>query len=127
MDTSPEGGAPVACANISRSERRRRLIFGVVALAVGLVIFGLLLAGGADRWWRLALFVLFFPAATGYFQWRDHTCVALAARSQRKLGDRVERIEDPDELAQVRAQAGSVQRKSLIAAVALLVLVLLVP
>ncbi|MEJ2287664.1 MAG: hypothetical protein P8Y02_03285 [Deinococcales bacterium] len=127
MDTTPDGGAPVACANINRSERRRRLTFGLVALGVGLVAFVLLLAGGAERWWRLPLIVLFYPAAVGYFQWRDHTCVALAARQQRKLGDRIETIEDPEELAQVRVQATGVQRKSLAAAALLMVVVLLVP
>ena len=126
MNTATDAGT--ACiANISLAERRRRLAFGVVALALGVVAFAALLFGGADRWWRLALVVLFYPAAVGYFQWRDRTCVALAARNQRKLGEHAEPIDDADELAAVRAQASRVQRKALAAAAALVIVVLLVP
>ena len=72
--------AGTACiANIGRAERRRRLAFGVVAFALGVVVFAALLLGGTDRWWRLALVVLFFPAAVGHFRWRGRIRVALAA------------------------------------------------
>ncbi len=126
MDTAPDAGT--ACiANISLSERRRRLAFGIAALVLGAAAFAALLLGGADRWWRLPLVLLFYPAAIGYFQWRDQTCVALAARSERKLGERAERIDDADELAAVRAQATRVQRKALAAAAVLVVVSLLVP
>lgn len=120
--------AGAACvANISLRERRRRLAFGVVTLALGLVVLGALLVGGADRWWRLALVLLYFPAATGFFQWSDHTCVALAARSERKLGARAEHIDDPEELAQIRVQARRVQLKALGAGLALTLIALLLP
>ena len=43
------------------------------------------------------------------------------------MGDTVEKIEDPEELAQVRKQAKKVQIKSLIAGVLMTLLVLFVP
>lgn len=93
---------------------------------VAAVALAALLAGGAPRWWRTGLLVLTYPAAIGYFQWRDRTCVALAARSERKLGARSERIEDAEELGKVRAQARRVQRKALFAGAALMLLAVMV-
>ena len=125
MDATETGTACIA--NISRAERRRRLGFGIVAFVLGAAAFVALLVFGAGRWWRLALVVLLYPAAIGYFQWRDHTCVALAARNQRKLGAQAETIGDAEELAAVRAQASRVQRKALAVAAVLVVVALLVP
>ena len=63
-----------ACiANISPQERRKRLAGGVVALVITLGILGILMAVGANRWWRIALYPLFMGAASGFFQWRDKT------------------------------------------------------
>ncbi len=59
--------------NISPRERRKRLVFGVVSLALSLAMLAALIGLGADRWWRLALLPLFISAATGFFQWRDKT------------------------------------------------------
>src|SRR5262245_44270720 len=101
----------VCIANISPNERRKRLVFGVIALVIGLAILAVLIATGAARWWRLALLPLFWVAAIGFFQWRDQTCIGLAVRNQRQLGDHAERIEDAAELAQVRRQARRVQLK----------------
>jgi hypothetical protein len=67
------GGGAVCTPNINTAERRKRLAFGVVALLVSLVILAVLLAFGVSRWWRLALLPFFAGAASGYFQWRDHT------------------------------------------------------
>jgi hypothetical protein len=123
-----EGGAVArACiANIDAPERRRRLVFGMAALVVGAAAFALLLATGTPRGWRLALLLAFYPGALGVFQWRDHTCVALAARGRRKLGGDAEAIADAAELAAVRAQASGVQRKAMAAAVALVLIALMV-
>jgi MFS family permease len=60
-------------ANIGAGGRRKRLIFGIVALGVGAVIAALLLAVGAPRSWRLPLFLVFYVAALGIFQARDKT------------------------------------------------------
>ena len=63
----------VCISNISPAERRKRLLLGVVGVVIALVVLAVLLASGADRLWRLPLFLLFFGAANGYFQWRDKT------------------------------------------------------
>jgi hypothetical protein len=53
--------------------------------------------------------------------------VGLSARGSRQLGETIEKIEDAQELAQVRRQAKKVQTKALIAGVALTLAVLLIP
>jgi MFS family permease len=60
-------------SNIGAGGRRKRLMFGIVALAVGAVIAALLVAVGAPRIWRLPLFLVFYVAALGIFQARDKT------------------------------------------------------
>ena len=72
----PTQGTPTAqvcIPNISTLERRKRLMSGVVGLAIGLAILAALMAFGVDRWWRLPLLLVFYAAAVGYFQWRDRT------------------------------------------------------
>ena len=64
----------MACIpNISLRERRRRLAGGIVSFVVSLAILAALMARGVNRWWRLALALLFWGAASGFFQWRDKT------------------------------------------------------
>ena len=60
-------------ANIGGAERRKRLVFGITALGVGVVIAVLLIYIRAPLVWRLPLFLLFFAAALGVFQSRDKT------------------------------------------------------
>jgi MFS family permease len=60
-------------ANIGAGGRRKRLMFGMVALAVGAVIAALLVAIDAPRIWRLPLIFVFYVAALGFFQARDKT------------------------------------------------------
>ena len=70
-------GAPdtgeICIPNISTRERRKRLISGGIMFVISLAVLAVLMAGGASRWWRLALFPLFAAAASGFFQWRDKT------------------------------------------------------
>jgi len=63
----------VCIANISSRERQRRLIAGIVPFAGALAVLAGLSRGGAQRWWRLAVFPLFWGATIGFFQWRDRT------------------------------------------------------
>jgi hypothetical protein len=63
----------VCIPNIGTRERRKRLVAGAVELVLGLAILAALMAFGADRGWRLVLLVVFWGAATGFFQWRDRT------------------------------------------------------
>jgi hypothetical protein len=68
-----EGSYDVCIANISPKERRKRLNFGIMQFAVGLVLLAVLLSTGADKVWRLSLFVVFASAAASVYQWRDKT------------------------------------------------------
>jgi hypothetical protein len=53
--------------------------------------------------------------------------VGLAARGSRQLGEKVEKIEDTAELAQVRRQARRVQLKAFLAAIPLTLIALALP
>ena len=114
----------VCIPNISAAERRKRLRFGLIAFVISIAILAVLLATGISRWWRLPLYLLFASAATGYFQWRDKTCVGLASKQSRKIGDVEETIDDPAELAQVRRQARKVQIEALVAAIPMILIAL---
>lgn len=63
----------ICIANISTSERRKRLAGGVAAFIISLALLAVLMARGEPRLWRLALVVTFWGAAVGYFQWSDRT------------------------------------------------------
>ncbi len=63
----------VCIANISLYERRKRLVYGVIQLIIGLMILAVLVGTGAERWWRLPLLLVFWGAAAAFFQWRDKT------------------------------------------------------
>lgn len=66
-------GEQLCTPNISPRERRKRLAAGAIQFVISLVILAALLASDASRWWRLPLFLVFWGAAVGYFQWRDKT------------------------------------------------------
>ena len=59
--------------NLGPRERRKRFAFGLVMLVVGVTLTSVLLSTGADRWWRLLVFVPFALAGHGLFQARDKT------------------------------------------------------
>ncbi len=71
--TGSSASGEVCVPNISTRERRKRLVSGVIMFAIGLAILAVLIATGTSRWWRLALFLPFAGAASGFFQWRDKT------------------------------------------------------
>ena len=60
-------------ANIGPRERRKRLVFGVVALSLSVVISAIFVVTGVRPVWRLTLFVPLFAGALGFFQARDRT------------------------------------------------------
>ena len=66
--------SPVArVGNIGTAERRKRLVFGIVAFGAGVVIAVLLVVARAPLVWRLPLFLVFYAGALGFFQARDKT------------------------------------------------------
>ena len=69
MSTSQQPRA----ANIGTAGRRKRLVFGILALGTGAAIAVLLVLIQASLVWRLPLFLPFFAGALGVFQARDKT------------------------------------------------------
>jgi hypothetical protein len=63
----------VCIANISPLERQKRLMFGIRQFIFTLIILGTLVLLHVNPLWRLPLLLLFWAAATGYFQARDKT------------------------------------------------------
>jgi hypothetical protein len=72
-DSTKASNDRVCIPNISRKERQKRLLSGVIQLIISLAILAVLLAIDANRWWRLALFPLFWAATAGFFQWQEKT------------------------------------------------------
>lgn len=72
---NPEGigSGEVCIANISPAERQKRMRFGIVQLAITLVILAVLVVLDVNPLWRLLLYFLFSAAAAGYFQAKDKT------------------------------------------------------
>lgn len=63
----------VCIANISPRERQIRSRFGIIQLAIGLVILAVLILLEVNPLWRLPLLFVFGAAASGYFQAKDKT------------------------------------------------------
>jgi hypothetical protein len=120
--------ARVCTPNIGPGERRKRLVAGVVMSAITLCVAGVLIFAGLPRPWRLITIVPAWIAALGFFQVRENTCVALAARGLRNMDAGDERISDPIELHNVRRQSRSVHVHAALFALAVAVFfALLVP
>jgi hypothetical protein len=60
-------------ANLGPRQRRRRLLMGVVMLAVGVGLVATLVALDVDRGWRLVAVLPFWAGALGLFQAKAHT------------------------------------------------------
>ena len=72
--SKPDPTEPIVCfTNIGPQQQRRRMTFGLIAFAVGIVVAAFLLLIDANVWWRVLLFLPFAAAASGYFQARDKT------------------------------------------------------
>ena len=72
---NPEGNEPaeVCIANISPRERKKRMHFGIMQFVFGIVILAAMLLFGADKVWRLPLFIVFAAGASSIFQALDKT------------------------------------------------------
>lgn len=71
----PQGNEPtdVCIPNISPRERKKRKNFGIMLIVLGITILAAMLLFGADKLWRLPLFLLFTSGATSIFQALDKT------------------------------------------------------
>ena len=59
--------------NLGRREQQKRLVFGIVMLIVAVALTVVLVRTGANRWWRLIVFLPFALAGHGLFQAREKT------------------------------------------------------
>ncbi|HEV2707829.1 MAG TPA: hypothetical protein VGV59_18055 [Pyrinomonadaceae bacterium] len=59
--------------NIGTRERRKRRLFGIVALTVGVGLAFLLVVFGAPRWSRVVVFFPIWMAGLGLLQSREKT------------------------------------------------------
>jgi hypothetical protein len=64
---------------------RRRRIGGWVGLAIAIALFVVLMSTAASPAWRIVLFVPLMISATGFFQAREKTCVALGMAGKREM------------------------------------------
>ncbi|HEY3066753.1 MAG TPA: hypothetical protein VGL09_13235 [Methylomirabilota bacterium] len=64
---------PGIVGNLGPRQRRRRLVMGVVMLAVGVGLVISVVALGAGRGWRLLAMLPFWAGALGLFQARAET------------------------------------------------------
>jgi hypothetical protein len=71
LDTMEPG--TVCIANIGPRQRQKRLVIGIVSLAVSAGIAATLVWRGVAVGWRVALFLPLMSAAVGFFQWREKT------------------------------------------------------
>jgi hypothetical protein len=119
--------APAACIpNIGPRERRRRLIGGVVMLAIAGLLMAALITRGASRGWRASAFVPLLFAGICFLQVQQKTCIALSARGERNLDRGVERVTDADERRVVAAQARRVTVGAVTLALALTVVFVMI-
>jgi len=117
----------VVCENIGPKEARKRLAFGALLLLVSMTAAVSLVVYGAPRMMRLGLFFPLWGAALGYYQARERTCVALAARGARNLDRVVEAVSDPALVAASRRQARRVHQLAAVTAVVATALLMALP
>jgi len=115
--------------NIGAAGRRQRLLYGAILGAIAIAAAALLVAGvgGVARGARLLLFLPFLGSALAMLQARDHTCVRLAARSERNLDRGSEAVADPWLSSQLKRQAREIVIEAVLAAALLTGIVLLFP
>jgi len=113
--------------NIGPRERKRRLVGGLVFLAIAVCVAVCLVWFQAPRPWRLLVFLPAWASAIGFFQVSEKTCVALAARGLKNLDTGDEEITDASELDRVRAQSRRVHIRASLSAVVIAALFTLLP
>jgi hypothetical protein len=113
--------------NIGPQERRKRAVSGYFILALTIVSLAAMIILNINRWWRLLLIILYWIAATGYFQAKEKTCVMHAVLGTCNLDTGNERIEDEHLIKILRAQAKKVSMQSLAAATMLTCISLALP
>jgi hypothetical protein len=89
--------------NIDAAGQRQRRVMGVVALVAAVALALYISLTDAPRVARLVVFVPVFACALGFLQARHQTCVVLAARNARDVGQGIQAVSDPAEARRLRA------------------------
>ena len=113
--------------NIGPREQFKRRLLGRVALIASVALTFVLIGYGAPRLVRLVIFFPLWMAALGYFQAREKTCIALAARGTCNMDAGEQKIEDPGRKAKLREKARKIHLRALVMAVVLTLLMLAFP
>jgi hypothetical protein len=114
-------------SNIGPREQFKRRLLGRIALIASVALTIVLIGYGAPRLLRLVIFFTLWMAALGFFQAREKTCIALAARGTCNMDAGEQKIEDPVRQAKLREKARRIHLRALIMAVALTLLILAFP
>ena len=117
--------ADACIPNIGPRERQRRLVGGFFFLAIAACLAGGLMWFEAPRLWRLLIFLPAWAAAIGFYQVKEKTCVALAARGLKNLDEGDEAITNPSELALVKTQSRRVHIRAVVSALVVAALLVL--
>jgi hypothetical protein len=112
----------LACFNLGPKERQKRLVLGVMGVAVGIAGFLALRASFAPWWAYLLLMPFFVTGALGLIQWRERTCIAFARQGVRNLGNGLEPITDEAEKQALRARAARIQQQAVLAGLVMTIL-----
>jgi hypothetical protein len=113
--------------NIGPRERRKRRVMGAAALAAGAGLAFALVASGAPRWTRAAVFFPVWLAALGLLQARGETCVALAARGVCNMDDGERVVEDEAAATELREKARLINRHAILVAATVTLVALAFP
>jgi hypothetical protein len=124
---SETSGESVVCENIGPRERAKRVRIGVVSLVAGVGLAAALVVTHAAYGWRLTAFVPFLLAGFGFFQAREHTCIANVARGVKNLDDGDEPVTAAAEIRQLAQQARRVYLQSFASATAATLVLLILP
>ena len=118
------GGADI---NIGPREQFKRRILGRVALIAAAALTVALIGYQAPRATRLVIFFPLWMSALGFFQAREKTCIALAAKGACHLDAGETKITDEKLAARLRDKARLIHRRALILAAGLTLLILIFP
>ncbi len=93
-----QGGEPASdtsgFVNIGFAEQGKRRVMGMIAFLLSMFIYVALVLSGAERNWRLVLFVPLFGSMLGFFQARRRLCVVLGFKGTRNMDQGEEKIND---------------------------------
>jgi hypothetical protein len=91
-------------------------VVGALSLVLALALILVIVLVGADRWWRLAAFPLFWMSALGFVQAQSRTCVAHAVNGTCELDDGSRSTLDPESARLMKARGKTVFWRATLAA-----------